>query len=73
MQKLSLMLTNVSKNVKFMKNKGEKMFKKIYSKLGIIANCMALLMVIQSANTACGWIVHEPKFPETANKYKKVK
>ena len=47
------------------------MFKKIYSKLGIIANCMALLMVI--ANTACGWIVHEPKFPETANKYKKVK
>ena len=49
------------------------MFKKIYSKLGIIANCMALLVVTQSANTACGWIVHEPKFPETANKYKKVK
>ena len=63
----------LAKTLNLWKTKEEKMFKKIYSKLGIIANCMALLMVIQSANTACGWIVHEPKFPETANKYKKVK
>jgi len=68
------LLTGVKKDVNLIKNEGEKnMIKKIYSKLGILANCMALLMVVQSANTACGWIVHEPRFPEAANKYKKVK
>lgn len=49
------------------------MLKKLYSKMGTIVNCLALLLVVQSANTACGWIVHQPKFPEDANKYKKVK
>lgn len=27
--------------------------KKLISKLGVLANCMALMLVIQSANTAC--------------------
>ena len=49
------------------------LLKKLYSKIGVLANCLALLLVIQSANTARGWIVHQPKFPEEADKYKKVK
>lgn len=48
------------------------MFRKLYSRIGVLANCMALLLVIQSANSACCWIVHEPKFPKDANKFKKV-
>ena len=51
----------------------KKMLKKLLLKIGALANCMALVLVMQSANTACGWIVHQPKFPEDANKYKKVK
>ena len=45
--------------------------KKLISKLGVLANCMALMLVIQSANTACAWIVHQPEFPEQASKFKK--
>ena len=52
---------------------GKKILKKLLPKIGALANCMALVLVMQSANTACGWIVHQPKFPEDANKYKKVK
>ena len=47
--------------------------KKLISKLGVLANCMALMLVIQSANTASAWIVHQPEFPEQASKFKKVK
>ena len=47
--------------------------KKLISKLGVLANCMDLMLVIQSANTACAWIVHQPEFPEQASKFKKVK
>ncbi len=48
------------------------MFRKLYSKIGILANCLALLLVIQSVNSAYCWIVHEPKFPKDANRFKKV-
>lgn len=45
---------------------------KIFRKLGVLTNCIALMFVIQSANTACVWIFHEPFFPKEANKFKKV-
>ena len=36
-----------------------------------ILNNLVLLTVIQSANSACTWIFHQPKFPKEAEKYKK--
>lgn len=47
--------------------------KKILKSMGGLVNCMALLLVIQSATAACGWIFHQPEFPEAANKFKRVK
>lgn len=35
-------------------------------------NCMALLLVAQTANVACLWIFHQPEFPKEANKFKKI-
>lgn len=35
-------------------------------------NVLALLLVIQTANSACIWVAHQPKFPDEGNKYKKV-
>ena len=49
-----------------MKNKIMKFF-------GVIMNSIALTLVVQSANTACVWIFHQPEFPEEANKYRKWK
>lgn len=34
-------------------------------------NFFALLLVMQTANSACIWIAHQPEFPEKANKFKK--
>lgn len=36
-----------------------------------VLNTLALLLVVQSANQACIWFFHQPKFPESANKLKK--
>ena len=33
-------------------------------------NVLALLLVIQTANSACIWVAHQPEFPEAANKFK---
>ena len=38
--------------------------------LGVL-NSLALMMVIESANQACIWFYHQPKFPESAKKYQK--
>lgn len=35
-------------------------------------NMIAMLMVAQTANSACMWIAHQPEFPEEAKKFKKV-
>ncbi len=45
--------------------------KKIFGK-GVMKclNVLALLLVIQTANSACIWVAHQPKFPEVANKLK---
>lgn len=31
---------------------------------------LALLLVMQTANSACIWVAHQPEFPEAANKFK---
>lgn len=33
-------------------------------------NVLALLLVIQTANSACIWVAYQPEFPEAANKFK---
>lgn len=45
--------------------------KKIFGK-GVMKclNVLALLLVMQTANSACIWVAHQPKFPEAANKLK---
>lgn len=45
--------------------------KKIYGK-GVMKclNVLALLLVMQTANSACIWVAHQPEFPEVANKFK---
>ncbi|WP_342759110.1 cyclic lactone autoinducer peptide [Kineothrix sedimenti] len=49
-----------------------KMKKNIVCKTLGIMNCLALMMVVQTANVCCTWIFHQPEFPEAANKFKKV-
>lgn len=46
-----------------MKLKG--MLKKVA--LGCV-NALAMMMVVQTANSACIWIVHQPEFPDEAKK-----
>lgn len=38
-----------------------------------MCNALALKFVASTANSACLWLCHQPKFPEAANKFKKVK
>ena len=33
-------------------------------------NVLALLLVLQTANSACIWVAYQPEFPEAANKFK---
>ena len=33
-------------------------------------HALALLLVIQTANSACIWVAHQPEFPEVANKFR---
>lgn len=47
-----------------MKLKG--MLKKVA--LGCV-NALAMMMVVQTANSACIWIVHQPEFPDEAKKF----
>ena len=34
-------------------------------------NALALLLVVQNANSACVWLMHQPEFPQEAEKFKK--
>lgn len=34
-------------------------------------NVLALMLVAQTANSACVWVLHQPKFPEEAKRFKK--
>lgn len=38
-----------------------------------MCNALALKLAASTANSACLWLCHQPKFPEAANKLKKVK
>lgn len=49
--------------------KGKKLLKRLIS-TGVL-NSLALLLVVQSANQACMWFFHQPKFPDSANRFKK--
>ena len=46
---------------------------KFIKKVMVIMNCIATFFVIQTANSACAWIFHQPEFPEEAKKYIKLK
>ena len=46
----------------------KRMLKKVA--LGCV-NALAMLMVVQTANSACVWVVHQPEFPLEASKYRK--
>lgn len=49
-----------------------KLRKLFSSKLMGAVNCLALMLVVHSASAACIWYFHQPEFPESANKFKKV-
>lgn len=36
-----------------------------------ILNSIALILAVQSANQACGWFLHQLKFPKEAERLKK--
>lgn len=42
-------------------------------KMITVMNCLAVMLVAQTANSACIWIFHQPEFPQEANKYSKLK
>lgn len=33
-------------------------------------NVLALLLVVQTANSACIWVSHQPEFPKDANRFR---
>ncbi len=35
-------------------------------------NVLALMLVMQTANSACIWLAYQPEFPEEACKFKKM-
>lgn len=37
-----------------------------------ILGILAMLLVVQTANSACIWVAHQPKFPPAANKFKRM-
>lgn len=36
-----------------------------------LLNCVALLLVIHSANVTCGWIYHQPEEPLEVKQFRK--
>lgn len=51
-----------------------KLKKIIFNKkiLGVL-NVLAVVLVTQTANSTCVWLYHQPEFPASANKFKKLK
>lgn len=43
------------------------------SKAIMLLNSLALIMVIQNVNATCGWLMHQPKVPDEAIKFRKFK
>lgn len=44
--------------------------KNLGKRIMILVNTVALLLVMQTANSACIWLAHQPEFPEEANRFK---
>lgn len=55
-------LTQEDKKMMLKKNLGKRIM--------ILVNTVALLLVMQTANSACIWLAHQPEFPEEANRFK---
>lgn len=36
-----------------------------------VVNAIALILAVNSVNTACVWIMHQPEVPEEMKEYKK--
>ena len=34
-------------------------FRNVLMKVGMLANCLALALVVQGANTTCAWVVND--------------
>lgn len=52
--------------------KKNKMLTKLAAKGAVLANCLALIMVINNVNVACAWIWGQPETPdELKKKYRK--
>lgn len=41
------------------------------NKMAAMMNLLALSMVIQTVNSTCFWIHHQPKVPDSAKKYRR--
>ncbi|MBQ5561027.1 MAG: cyclic lactone autoinducer peptide [Lachnospiraceae bacterium] len=46
---------------------------KVLKKLLGGVNLLALMLVMQTANSACIWVAHQPEFPKEAEKYRNKK
>ena len=44
---------------------------KFVSRIVACINALAMLLVVQTANSACIWVAHQPEFPKEADKLKK--
>lgn len=55
------------------KKGGKKMKAKTFfmDKVAMCMNALAMLLVRQTANSACIWVAHQPEFPSEANRFKK--
>jgi cyclic lactone autoinducer peptide len=45
----------------------------IGQKVLCVLNSMAIVIVAQIANSTCIWMFHQPKFPEEAKKFSRLK
>lgn len=45
--------------------------KKCWKRIMGMINAFALLLVMQTANSACIWVAYQPEFPKTAERFKR--
>lgn len=43
-----------------------------YGKIMKAINCMALALVAVSANSTCAFYFHQPEFPKSADKFRRI-
>lgn len=47
-----------------------KILKTFSNKIIVYINALTILLVRQTANSACIWVAHQPEFPLEANQFK---